>query len=88
LPVETALGFIEAAEPVGRGWYAGAVGWFDGEGDGELAVALRSAVSDGSRTRLYAGAGIVAGSDPDREWQETELKFLPMMEALGCVPGG
>ena len=88
LPVRDALEFIASAEPVSRGWYAGPVGWFDGEGDGEFAVALRSAVSDGVRTRLYAGAGIVAGSDPDREWREIELKFQPMMEALGCIPGG
>jgi menaquinone-specific isochorismate synthase len=88
LPAEAALEFIAAAEPVSRGWYAGPVGWFDSAGDGEFAVALRSAVSDGVRTRLYAGAGIVDGSDPDREWQEIELKFLPMMEALGCVPTG
>jgi menaquinone-specific isochorismate synthase len=88
LPAEEALEFIQAAEPVTRGWYAGPVGWFDAGGDGEFAVALRSAVSDGVRTRLYAGAGIVAGSRPEHEWQETELKFLPMMEALGCHPIG
>lgn len=86
LPVTEALAFIASVEPVSRGWYAGPVGWFDGEGDGAFAVALRSAVTDGARTRLYAGAGIVAGSDPEKEWQEIELKFRPMMEALGCLP--
>jgi menaquinone-specific isochorismate synthase len=86
LPVDEALAFIAAVEPVTRGWYAGPVGWFDGAGDGEFAVALRSAVSDGARTRLYAGAGIVGESEPDREWDEIELKFRPMMEALGCLP--
>ena len=85
LPVETALEFIERVEPVSRGWYAGPVGWLDNAGDGEFAVALRSAVSQDRRTRLYAGAGIVGRSEPEREWQETEWKFRPMMEALGCV---
>ena len=85
LPSETALEFIAQAEPVSRGWYAGPVGWLDDAGDGEFAVALRSAVSQDRRTRLYAGAGIVGRSEPEREWQETEWKFRPMMEALGCV---
>ena len=85
LPSEAGLAFIEHAEPVSRGWYAAPVGWMDADGRGEFVVALRSAVTDGDRTRLYAGAGIVAESDPAREWQETELKFRPMMEAVGCL---
>lgn len=86
LPVEPALALIEQSETVSRGWFAGPVGWMDSAGEGEFVVALRSAITDGTRTRLYAGAGIVAGSDPAHEWEETELKFRPMMEALGCRP--
>lgn len=84
LPTGESLSFITTNEPVARGWYASPVGWMDGRGDGEFIVALRSAVTDGLRTRMYAGAGIVAGSDPLLEWRETEWKFHPMMEALGC----
>ena len=52
------------------------------KGDGEFFVALRSALIDGARARLYAGSGIVAGSQPEREFAETELKFRAMEEAL------
>ncbi len=82
-PRGTALKVIASAEPATRGWYAAPVGWFDAEGSGTFAVAIRSAVSRGRTARLYAGAGIVADSDPDREWDETQLKFRPMLEALG-----
>lgn len=85
LPSEAGLEFILKSEPVSRGWYAAPVGWLDSNGSGEFVVALRSAVTDGTRTRLYAGAGIVSESEPAREWQETELKFRPMMEAVGCL---
>jgi menaquinone-specific isochorismate synthase len=81
-PDAAARQLIEALEPAGRGLYAGAVGWVDATGDGELAVSLRSAQVDGTRARLHAGAGIVAGSDPDEEWAETEVKLLPMLRAL------
>ncbi len=79
------IGFEEVArlEPVTRGWYAAPIGWIDARGDAMFAVAIRSAVSSGKRVRLYAGAGIVADSDADREWDEIELKFRPMMDALG-----
>ena len=65
-----------------RGWYAAPVGWMDHSGGGEFAVAIRSALLLGDQAVLYAGAGIVAGSDPDREFQETELKFRPLLDAL------
>lgn len=81
-PTAAALRLIEALEPAGRGLYAGAVGWVDAAGDGELAVTLRSAQVHGATARLHAGAGIVAGSDPDDEWAETEVKLLPMLRAL------
>jgi menaquinone-specific isochorismate synthase len=69
-------------EGFSRGLYAGALGWIDSRGDGELLVGLRSALVDGPLATLYAGAGIVAGSDPERELAETELKFRAMQEAL------
>ena len=66
-----------------RGWYAAPVGWLGRNGEGEFAVAIRSALVDGDRAFLHAGCGIVAGSDPEREYQETELKFQPLLTALG-----
>jgi menaquinone-specific isochorismate synthase len=81
-PREVALGIIQEMEPVDRGWYAGPVGWLDQQGDGMFAVAIRSAVSVKSESLLYAGAGLVADSQPEKEWQETQLKFKPLQEAL------
>jgi menaquinone-specific isochorismate synthase len=82
-PRERALELIRRSEPFERGWYAGPVGWVDAAGDGDFVPALRSAVGQGSRWRLFAGAGIVDGSDPDAEWEETGLKFEPALRALG-----
>jgi menaquinone-specific isochorismate synthase len=81
-PREFVLRRIAALEGFRRGLYAGALGWIDHRGDGELLVGLRSALIEGRRARLYAGAGIVAGSTPDRELAETDLKFRAMQEAL------
>jgi isochorismate synthase EntC len=72
-----------AEREAARGWYASPVGWFDLEGNGELAVAIRSGVVDGDHAYLYAGSGIVAGSDPDRELAETDVKLRAMLGALG-----
>jgi isochorismate synthase len=74
-----------ASHEAARGWYAAPVGWCDLEGNGELAVAIRSGVIDGARAHLWAGAGIVAGSDPDRELAETDLKLRAMLGALGAA---
>lgn len=82
LPRDAALAFLAAEEPFERGWYAGPVGWFDGDGNGVFAPALRTAVSTGSGWRLFAGAGIVDGSVPGLEWEETGIKFEPVLEAL------
>jgi menaquinone-specific isochorismate synthase len=81
-PRRLAMDVIRDAEPVTRGWYAAPVGWIDINMDGAFAVAIRSAVAQDRRAWLYAGAGIVADSEPQKEWEETELKFRPMLEAL------
>ena len=81
-PREAALPRIAALEGFVRGLYAGALGWIDHRGDGELLVGLRSALIEGRTARLYAGAGIVAGSTPEEELAETDLKFRAMEEAL------
>jgi len=81
-PTGVALAVIAELEPFDRGRYAGPVGWVDGNGDGEWAVALRCAQVDGERVIAYAGAGIVAGSDPARELAETGLKLRPIVEAF------
>jgi len=83
-PTRNATRWI-AEHEVPRGWYASPVGWFDLDGNGELAVAIRSGVLAGERAHLWAGAGIVAGSDPDRELAETELKLRAMLGALGVA---
>jgi len=81
-PREAALETIAELEPFDRGRYAGPVGWVDAEGDGEWAIALRCAELRGDRAILYAGAGIVADSDPARELDETDRKFRAFLDAL------
>jgi menaquinone-specific isochorismate synthase len=82
-PREIAMKVIQETEPVPRGWYAAPVGWIDRNLDGYFSVAIRSAIAQERRVWLYAGAGIVADSEPDKEWNETALKFRPMLNALG-----
>lgn len=82
-PTEPARALIGELEPFDRGFYTGLVGWTDAGGDGEWAIALRCAVIDGAALRLYAGAGIVVGSDPDKELAETTAKFRTFLNALG-----
>jgi menaquinone-specific isochorismate synthase len=82
-PTDSALELIERLEPFDRGRYAGPVGWVDGNGDGEWAVALRCAhVSSTGRITAYAGAGIVQDSQPAQELAETTMKFRPIVEAF------
>lgn len=83
-PRQDALALIHELEPFDRGRYAGPVGWVGGDGDGEWAIALRCAQvdPDGDIT-AFAGAGIVADSDPERELAETTMKFRPIVEAFG-----
>ena len=83
-PTETAQRTIDEIEGISRGRYAGPIGWIDAKGDGELGIALRCGqLSHDSKTiRIYAGCGIVAGSDPEREYAESQAKLLPMRTAL------
>ncbi len=82
-PAGEAVAWIAAHEPWSRGWYASPVGWFDAAGDGEFVVALRSALVDGDRAHLYAGAGVVRDSETEAELAETEVKLRTMADALG-----
>jgi menaquinone-specific isochorismate synthase len=84
LPPDRALRTIRDTEPFDRGWYAAPVGWFDAAGHGSFAVAIRSAVAapGGERVTLFAGVGLVADSDPDREWDEVQLKYRPILDEL------
>lgn len=87
-PTDAALAVIRRLEPFDRGRYAGPVGWVGANGDGEWAIALRcaqfdlDATSDDIPLRAHAGAGIVAGSDPEAELLETRVKFRPIVDAL------
>ncbi|WP_017537281.1 isochorismate synthase [Nocardiopsis halophila] len=81
-PTRAAVELIAELEGMDRGRYAGPVGWVDGQGRGEWAIALRCAQVSGSRARLFAGCGIVADSDPRSELAEADSKFRVMREAL------
>lgn len=74
--------WLRAQEPFARGWYTGAAGFIQPDTSGELWVLLRCARICGARAELYAGAGIVTGSDPQAEWDETEAKLAAMLTAL------
>ncbi|MEK4438758.1 isochorismate synthase DhbC [Paenibacillus sp. FSL K6-2862] len=82
-PVLTAREAIGSQEPFDRGLFTGMVGWCDSEGDGEWAVTIRCAEVEGNELRLFAGAGIVAGSTPEAELAETSAKFRTMLLAMG-----
>ena len=81
-PTDVAVEVIRELESMDRERYAGAVGWVDADGNGEWGIALRCAQLDGNKARLFAGGGIVAGSDPAAELAETESKLRPMRNAL------
>ncbi len=83
LPCSRAAALIGELEPVARDFYAGAVGWCRPDGDGAWFVAIRCADVCGAEARLYAGAGIVPGSDPDSETEETASKFAALLRAFG-----
>lgn len=81
LPREPARQFIMQDEPFDRGWYAGSAGYLS-QDQAEFAVALRSALIENDHIHLYAGAGIVAGSDPEQEWLEIENKAAGLRTLL------
>ena len=81
-PTGEAVAYIGAVEGFDRGRYAGPVGWMDARGDGSWAIGLRSADVDGERASMYAGVGLVAGSRPGSELEETQLKLQALLAAL------
>jgi isochorismate synthase len=82
-PPAAAHRLIERIEPFDREFFAGIVGWCDARGDGEWAVAIRCGKVKGDTVQLFAGAGIVEGSDPEAEWHETTGKLTTMLRAVG-----
>jgi menaquinone-specific isochorismate synthase len=83
VPREKAMETIRKEENMDRGFYAAPIGWLDSYGNGEFAVAIRSGLINKNYAYLYAGCGIVADSEPESEFLETEMKFRPMIRAIG-----
>lgn len=81
-PTDRAKSAIDDIEPFDRGYFTGMVGWCDDHGDGEWVVAIRCAQLTGCSLSLYAGAGVVAGSKPEEELEETSAKLRTMLHAL------
>ena len=81
-PTNIAAQVIKRIEGMSRGRYAGPVGWLDARGDGELGIALRCGQIKDNEIQIYAGCGIVAGSNPEKELSESNAKFAPMRSAL------
>ncbi|MEV7085421.1 isochorismate synthase [Streptomyces sp. NPDC093085] len=84
-PTEVARTVIGESEPFDRGAYTGMVGWQDADGDGEWVVTIRCAEAEGPLLRLFAGAGVVAGSSPEAETAETGAKFRTFLNAVGAA---
>jgi menaquinone-specific isochorismate synthase len=74
---------IREVEELDRGFYAAPLGWMDFRGNGEYAVAIRSGLIQGNEASLFAGCGVVQDSNAESEYQETKIKFRPMLTALG-----
>ena len=81
-PRNEAVEFIKKHENFDRGWYAAPVGWINASGNGEFIVGIRSGLITKEKVRFFAGCGIVQDSDPEKEWEETNMKFIPMLSAL------
>lgn len=84
-PVGEARMLLRSIEPYNRGFYAGACGYVDGNGDGEFSVALRTGVFDGEIGYVYGGCGIVADSDAQAEYEEIDLKLRTILTGFGCA---
>ena len=82
VPTQRACEQIRRYETFDRGLYAAPLGWIDYQGNSHFIVGIRSALIKGNHARLYAGAGIVAGSDPDKEFAEVQLKLQSLLKAL------
>ena len=87
-PKVRAMEIIDELEPIKRGIYAGAVGYIGFHGDMDLAIAIRTAVLKDGQIHVQAGAGLVADSDPDSEWQETQNKARAMLRAAEMAENG
>jgi anthranilate synthase component 1 len=86
-PKPRAMEIIEELEPVRRGPYAGALGYFSFNGNADFAITIRTLVARGAKCSIQSGAGIVADSDPEKEWHETESKAAGLMKAVESVTG-
>ena len=82
LPSEAALQFIRDHERLDRGWYGAPVGWLDDRFNGEFAVAIRSGLIQADEASIFAGCGVMKDSVPEHEYEETNVKFLPMLNVL------
>lgn len=82
VPREKSLDFIREFELLDRGWYGAPIGWFDNNDNGEFAVAIRSGLIQDDEASLFAGCGVMKDSDPHEEYEETNIKFLPMLSVM------
>lgn len=82
VPRHKALQFIREEELLDRGWYGAPIGWLDSGGNSEFAVAIRSGLLQANEVSLFAGCGVMGDSDPEMEYEETNVKFLPMLTIL------
>lgn len=82
VPSDKALEFIRNEELLDRGWYGAPIGWLDSQSNSEFAVAIRSGLVQGDEISLFAGCGVMGDSDPEMEYEETNVKFLPMLSIL------
>jgi menaquinone-specific isochorismate synthase len=83
LPKQLAVEKIREVEELDRGFYGGPLGWLDYKGNGEFAVSIRSGLLQGKEASIFAGCGVVEDSNADLEFEETSIKFKPMLSALG-----
>src|SRR5699024_5048133 len=82
VPHQTAIKNIRENESMDRGWYAAPVGWLYSTWHGESAIAIRSGLVHNDAVKLFAGCCVMRDSDPEMEFEETKVKFLPMLNVL------